>query len=41
MTIQREMFVKEYQIAKLNNNKEFMMWLSEIFRKAEGDDINE
>ena len=41
MTIRREAFILEYQLAKQNNNVEFMMWLSEIFRKAEGDDINE
>ena len=41
MTIKREMFLQEYRIAKESNNTNFMEWLSNIFRKAEGDDINE
>ena len=41
MTIQREMFVKEYQIAKQNNNVEFMEWLDELMCRADEQIIGE
>lgn len=39
MTIQREMFIKEYRIAKENGNIGFMEWLSDLMWRAEDEEM--
>ena len=38
MTVNRMQFIKEYRIAKEQNNVDFMEWLSELMWQA--DEVN-